>query len=241
MADLNENETDRRLMEALQSVEVPVGLHARLHQSLQIVADDLELQDAAVVSRDTVASDTEDQRTAGGDLDFRSIKIRPSKLWNRRNAIGAAFAAGISGALFGYRQLTQPLSQSWLIKSTQSLLAQVDYAQWHDFDEREAVAVKQALQDVGFLRQVHRIALVRTCELQPPRDVRSAIAYDLGNDLRLLDLVIERGVQGVTQSLTDLPWSRSDAVAMAMSSGNRTLVFTGPASIHGHILRPRTT
>jgi len=121
------------------------------------------------------------------------------------------------------------------------LLAQVEYAQWHPFDEREAIAVKQSLQDVGFLRQVHSVALIRACDLLPPRDVQSAKAYDLGNDLRLLELVIERGVQGVSQSLSELSWSRSDAIAMVMGSGNRTLVFTGPASLRAHILRPRTT
>ena len=236
MAEPTYDETDRRLTEALQNVEIPVGLHARLHRSLQIAAHDLELEESGLL-----AQSLSTQKALTSNAGVQRPVGKPSRLLNRRTAIGAALAASVGGVLFGYRQMTQPLSQSWLIKSTQSLLAQVEYAQWHTVDEREAVTVKQSLQDIGFLRQVHGIALLRACELQPPRDVTSAKAYDLGNDLRLLELVIDRGVHGVSQTLTDLAWSRSDAIAMVMGQGNRTLVFTGPASIHAHILRPRTT
>ncbi len=241
MAEPIHDETDRRLKEALHSVEIPVGLHARLQRSLQNVAQDnvsqdFEFEESGLLPKDSVSSSAVAKYSLA-----KRITDKPSRLWNRRSALGAALAVGVGGVLFGYRQMTQPLSQSWLVKSTQSLLAQVEFAKWHSFEEREAVAVKQSLQDVGFLRQVRSISLERACELQPPRDVQSARAYDLGNELRLLELVIERGVQGVSQSLSELSWSRSDAIAMVMANGNRTLVFTGPVSIHSHILRPRTT
>jgi len=109
VAEPTYDETDRRLKEALQNVEIPAGLHAGLQRSLQIVARDLELGESGLLSPATLASNAVAQRTVE----------KPSRLWNRRNAIGAALAAGLGGVLFGYRQLTQAMSQSWLIKSTQ--------------------------------------------------------------------------------------------------------------------------
>ena len=231
MADPNFDETDRRLIGALNRVEVPAGLHSRLQRSLQLAAHEHELPPVESASHQTsIASPLQNENTK-----------RPAVLWNRRAAIAAAVAAGFGGTIFGYRHFTQPLSQAWLVKSAQSLLAQVQHAQWQPLDESEVVAVKRSLLDLGFLRYVQGVSFNGSCELRPPRDVQLARAYDLGNELVLLDLQIDRGVQGVHGTLNDLAWTRSDSAAYAMSSGNRTLVFTGPAAIRSHILRARTT
>ena len=228
---------DRRLIGALHNVEVPADLHARLQRALQNSVAEPELQTSSLhkSASATTASATSDART--GTVATR----QRSALWNRRTAIAAAVAAGLGGTIFGYRHLTQPLSQAWLEKSTQSLLAQIQQAGWQPLDESEVVAVKRSLMDLGFLRYVHGVTFDGSCELHPPRDVQSARAFNLGSELVLLELQIDRGVQGLSSTLNDLAWSRSDSVAYAMSSGNRTLVFTGPANIRGHILRARTT
>lgn len=228
---------DRRLIGALHNVEVPADLHARLQRVLQNSVAEPELQTSSLHKSAGIptASATSDART--GTVATR----QRSALWNRRTAIAAAVAAGLGGTIFGYRHLTQPLSQAWLEKSTQSLLAQIQQAGWQPLDESEVVAVKRSLMDLGFLRYVHGVTFDGSCELHPPRDVQSARAFNLGSELVLLELQIDRGVQGLSSTLNDLAWSRSDSVAYAMSSGNRTLVFTGPANIRGHILRARTT
>ncbi len=166
---------------------------------------------------------------------------RFSTALNRRTLIAAGVAAGLGGVVLGYRELTKPLSQSWLIKSTQSLLAQLQQPQWQTLESDRALQVKQELEDVGFLRQVRGIALMRICPLQPPLYVQSARALDLGNELTLLELTIERGVQGLSSTLGELEWSRSDSVAVAMQRSHHTLVLTGPAALRSHILPARTT
>jgi hypothetical protein len=78
-------------------------------------------------------------------------------------------------------------------------------------------------------------------QLQPPRSIQHAAAYDFGSDMVLFDLTIERGVQRVSHSLFELAWSRSDTIAYAMCSGQRTLVFVGPASIRQKNILPAQT
>lgn len=221
------DETDRRLMAALHAVDVPAGLQSRLEQKLQEAAQKEALLEAPCSPHAPQA--------------VQSVRSPRSPWWNRRRALAAVVAAGLGGMALGYRQFTQPLSQSWLSESSQSLLAQLDRAQWRPLAEEEARSLAQSLQAVGFLSQVRNIKLRGTCDLQPPRNVQSATAYDLDNDLILLDLIIDRGVQGVSRPLSQLPWTRSDIMAMAMADGNRTLVFSGPASLQSHILPHPTT
>jgi len=215
------DDTDRHLMAALQSVEVPVDLRARLERSLETA---LHEQGPQAPSRD------QSSNSARTD----------SPIWNRRSAIAAAVAAGVGGLAFGFRQIWQPLTQGQLVTLTQQLLNGIDGATWQDLTEVDAVAVKQSLQDVGFLRQVRNVALVRFSQLQPPSNIQRAKAYKFNEEFVLLDLVIERGVQQLSASLTELPWGRSDTVAFAMSSAPRTLVFVGPASLRDHILPAQT-
>jgi hypothetical protein len=107
--------------------------------------------------------------------------------------------------------------------------------------ESQDVAVKASLHDIGFLRQVPNLSLKRVSNLLPPRHIQRATAYDLGGNLVLFDLNIERGVQRASLLLSKLEWSRSDVIAFAMSSEQRTLVLAGPPSIRNHILRGPTT
>lgn len=215
------DDTDRQLMAALRAVEVPADLQARLESSLQLAMKEQQLLETPSVSEHSLKANYSE-----------------SKLWNRRNAIAAAIAAGVGGLAFGFRQLTQPLSQAQLIAATQNLLDQVKRTKWESLTESNALAVRQSLQ--SFLKQVHGVSLNGFSRLQPPRGIQQATAYDFDNGFLLLDMTIERGVHRVTQTLGELPWSRSDTVAFAMRSEERTLVFAGPASIRGHILRPQT-
>lgn len=208
-------------MAALQAVEVPAGLRARLERSLETALHEQGLQ-----------APSHDQSSKSARTD--------SPIWNRRSAIAAAVAAGVGGLAFGFRQIWQPLSQGQLVTLTQQLLNGIDGATWQDLTEADALAVKQSLQDVGFLRQVRNVALVRFSQLQPPSNIQRAKAYKFNEEFVLLDLVIERDVQRLSTSLTELPWGRSDTVAFAMSSAPRTLVFVGPASLRDHILPAQT-
>ncbi len=257
--DLNQNglhfdDFDRRFAGALQDVEVPANLHARLQLALQVAAHENPLDETCInevgdtatgrmeaAHQNTARPETQPEETRRIVRGNPTLQNLPNLLLNRRSAIAAAVAAGLGGVMLGYRQLTQPLSQEWLVKSTQMLLAQLPLAKWQAFDESEAVAVKQSLLNLGFLRYVHSIAFEGECELQPPHNVQRARAINLGNDMVLLELRIDRGVQNVGSTLNELAWSRSDSAAYAMSSGNTTLVFTGPTNIRGHILRARTT
>ena len=218
------DETDRHLMAALQAVDVPTDVLSRLERSLQVALREQEL-------------------LVSSSLAEQVPKVRPadSTLWNRRNAIAATLAAGVGGIVLGFRQLSQPLTQAQLVARTQDLLDQVQRTQWQTLTDSEAVAIKRSLQNIGFLRQVRSVSLARCIQLQPPRNIHRATAYDFGGKLVLLDLIIERGVQRISHSLSELPWSRSDTVAFAMSSEQRTLVFAGPASIRAHILPAQTT
>jgi len=222
------DETDGHLMAALYSVEVPADLRSRLERSLQVAQREQELLESS-----SLASSLAEQ--------VPKVRRADIALWNRRNAIAATLAVGVGGIVLGFRQLSQPLTQAHLVARTQDLLDQVQRTQWRTLTEADAVAIKRSLQDVGFLRQVRSVSLVGVSQLQPPRNIHSATAYDFGSQLVLLDLIIERGVQRISQSLSELPWSRSDTVAFAMSSEQRTLVFAGPASIRDHILPAQTT
>ncbi len=247
--DLQFDDFDRRFAGALHAVEVPADLHARLQVALQIAAHEHLLAESngeqasrtETAYQERVRAETmpeETRRIVRGNPVPQNL---PNLLLNRRSAIAAAVAAGLGGAMLGYRQLTQPLSQEWLVKSTQLLLAQLPHAKWQAFNESEAVAVKQSLLNLGFLRYVHSIAFESACELQPPHNVQHARAVNLGNEMVLLELRIDRGVQNVGSTLNELAWSRSDSAAFAMSSGNATLVFTGPTNIRRPLVRARTT
>jgi hypothetical protein len=107
--------------------------------------------------------------------------------------------------------------------------------------ESQDVAVKASLHDIGFVRQVPNVSLKRVSNLQPPRHIQRATAYDLGGNLVLFDLNIERGVKRASLLLRDLEWSSSDTIAFAMSSEQRTLVLAGPPGIQNYILRAPTT
>lgn len=217
------DETDRNLMAALHAVDVPAHLRSRLEQSLQAALKDQQAEESPTP-------------TALPKVAAR----KASPLWNRRSAIVAGIAAGVGSLAIGIRQFTQPLTQSQLATISQSLLVQIQNADWQALTEADAVAIRRSLHDIGFFGQVRNVTLDRMCTLQPVRSVHRAIAYDFGNKLTLLDLTIERGVQRVTRSFTELPSSRSDTLAYAMSSEQRTLVFAGPASIREHILRAQT-
>jgi hypothetical protein len=217
------DDTDRRLMAALHGVEIPTDLQSRLERSLQGAMREQELLESSLVEKTP------------------TLRRASHPLWNRRTAIAAAVAAGLGGIALGYRQLTQPLSQAQLVEITQNLLDQVKGTTWHSLTAEEAKAVSSSLQGVGFLRQVRNVSLIRLSKLQRPRNIQDATAYDFGSELVLFDLTIERGVQRLSHSLTVLPWSRSDTLAFAMSSKQRTLVFAGPASIRQHILTAPTT
>lgn len=210
-------------MAALHAVEVPAQLRSRIEMSLQAAVHDRQAEES----------------TSSAALPKLAAK-NASPLWNRRTAIAAGIAAGFGSLVVGIRQFTQPLTQSQLATISQSLLVQIQNADWQTLTEADAVAVKRSLHEIGFLGQVRNVTLNRMCTLQPVRSVQRAIAYDFGNKLTLLDLTIERGVQRVTRSFTTLPSPRSDTLAFAMSAENRTLVFTGPVSISEHILRAQT-
>lgn len=224
MSQPNYDDTDRRLMGALQAVDVPADLQSRLERSLQVAQQQQELLESPFVAQKSPAA-------------RRAV----SPLWNRRNAIVAAVAAGLGGIVLGYRQLTQPLSQAGLAQSTQSLLDQLKRTEWQKLTAAEAVAIKRSLQDIGFLSQVRGVSLMGFSQLQPPRNIQDATAYDFGSEMVLFDLTIERGVQRVSHSLCELAWSRSDTIAYAMCSGQRTLVFAGPASIRQKNILPAQT
>ena len=238
VAESKYDEIDRRLISALQSVEVPNDLESRIRQALQS-ASQQELKQPS----DSVANAMEVGQSIHVDRAENLVPVpqRVSKIWNRRNWIAASVAAGLGGLVIGYRELTRPLSQWWLIKSTQSLLAQLEQPQWTALTSEQSADLKRDLDELGFLRQVGGIVLVAICDLRPPMYVQSARAVDLGNELILLELTIERGVQGVSAVLGKLEWSRSDSMAVAMQRDNRTLVLTGPATLRAHILPARTT
>ena len=218
------DDTDRRLIAALHAVDVPTDLQSRIERSLQVAMQEQELLESSIKVR---ASE---------------VRRANSPLWNRRTVIAASVAAGLGSLVLGYRQLTQPLTHAQIVESTQNLLDQVERAEWQSLTGVETDAIKRSLQAVAFLRQVSSISLFRVTKLQPPRNVKAATAYDLGDKVVLFDLTIERGVQGVSNFLTELAWSRSDMVAFAMASKQRTLVLAGPASIRRtHILPPQTT
>ena len=220
------DDTDRHLMAALQSVEVPGDLRSRLERSLLA---ELRAQDphSLPVEQATKTNRNESPVTR--------------LLWNRRTAISAAIAAGIGGIALGFRQIWQPLTQSQLVAITQKLLSELEKADWQVLSDADAVAVKRSLQDVGFLRQVGNVSLVRVTHLQSLRSVQRVTAYKFDKEFVLLDLTIERGVQRVSHVLNELPWNRSDTVAFAMSAEDRTLVFAGPAILRHHILPAQTT
>ncbi len=215
------DDTDRHLMAALNAVEVPADLQSRLERSLQIASREHELASPAAQSPVTERAH--------------------SVLWNRRNAIAAVLAAGVGGLALSVRQTYQPLTQAQLLTCTQNLLDQLQKPNWQPLTDADTVAINRSLQEVGFLRQVTNVALIGVSQLEPPRNIHRATAYTFGNQMVLLDLIIERGVQGVPHYLTDLSWSRSDIVAFAMSRENRTLIFAGPESIRPHILPAQTT
>ena len=193
MSQPNYDDTDRRLLGALHAVDVPADLQSRLERSLQVAKQEQELLESPFVAETSPAA-----RRAG------------SPLWNRRNAIATAVAAGLGGIVLGYQQLTQPLSQTLLAESTQSLLDQLNRTEWQRLTTAEAVAVKRSLLDIGFLSQVRGVSLMGVSQLQPPRNIQHATGYDFGNEMVLFDLTIERGVQRVSHSLRELAWSRSE-------------------------------
>ena len=174
------DDTDRHLMAALQSVEVPVDLRSRLERSLLA---ELREQDPQSLPVEQVAKTNRNE----------SSQTRP--LWNRRTAIAAGIAAGIGGIALGFRQIWQPLTQSQLVVITQKLLNELEIADWQVLSDADAVAVKRSLQDVGFLRQVGNVSLVRVTQLQSFRSVQRVTAYKFDKEFVLLDLTIERGVQ----------------------------------------------
>jgi hypothetical protein len=222
------DDTDRHLMAALQAVEVPADLRARIERTLIAASHEAEATSTSLVQ---------------STLIVQSSKSRAHRthFWNRRTVLAAAVAAGIGGLAFGLRQIFwQPLSQDQLVVITERLLNGLEKADWKILTEADAVAVRHSLQDVGFLRQVHNVALVHESSLEPLSNVQRVTAYKFNEDLVLLDLIIERGVQRVAQSLTQLPWGRSDMVAFAMSHARRTLIFVGPPRITDHILPPQT-
>jgi hypothetical protein len=223
------DDTDRRLIAALHAVDVPTDLQSRLERSLHVAMLEQELLESQYLKQNQLKENPETIRRTG------------SLLWNRRNAIAAVVAAGLGGVVLGYRQLTQPLSQARLVACTQRLLDQIKGADWQTLSPAQAVAVNGSLQAVGFLRQVRGVTLTAVCSLQPPSNIQSAMAYDFGNDIVLLDLTIERRVQQISHTLRELAWPRSGTIAFAMSSEQRTLVIAGPASMRRNILPPQTT
>ncbi len=257
------DDTDLRLNAALQAVDVPVGLRARLVQSVELASNELvahelaahELANQELATRELVPVELLNtnglmnpahvpSQTAGVTMQLET-RFGPhagkSRRLSRRSVIAAAIAAGIGGVVFGYRQLTFPVSQAWLVASTQNLLDQVHRGSWQDLSEAETIAVRRFLHEVGFSRQVPNASLVGMNRLHPPRSVKLATAYDLGNESILLDLTIERGVQHLSHSLIELGGSRSDLVMFAMSKDDRTLVLAGPPAIRKHILPAQTT
>lgn len=218
------DETDRRLISALHNVEVPPTLQSRLERSLRVALAEQELLELPCVA---------DKPT--------TVQNAESRLLNRRNVIAAGVAAGLGAIAFGYRQLTQPLSQSQLVESTRFLQDQLKQADWQALNNSEAVAIRTSLQDVGFLRQVRNVSFKRVTSLQPPRHIQLAKVYDLGSNLVLFDLTIQRGVHHLSLVLSELDWPRSDTRAFAMCLDQRTLVFAGPAGIQGHIFTTPTT
>ena len=225
------DDTDRRIMGALHAVDVPADLQTRLERALQVAVQEQVLLESHLLA--------EAAKSPGSGLPDSGLP--GSLLWNRRGVIAAAVAAGLGGIILGYRQLTQPLSQSLLAQSTQSLLDQLKRTAWQELTAAEAVVIRRSLQDIGFFSQVRGVMLMGVSRLQPPRSIQHATAYDFGNGMVLFDLTIERGVQRVSQALCELAWSRSDTLAFAMSSGQRTLVFAGPASIRQKNILPAQT
>ncbi len=258
-----QDELDQRLSAALESVDVPTGLRAKIAQALDAAA--LAEQQGLV---QLAAIDGPVKVDGPLKFDGPVNPVARTKLSNRRMWIAATVAAGIGGTWLGFRQLTQPLSQSWLLESCTGLLAQIepDGSSWQAFEgdagrlrsdtpnESRTGSRWQAsnsaevvfLREIGFLRQVRGVGLVGFCKLRASRNIEEATAYNLGADGRgglliLLDLVVERGVQGLTRSLTELPQNRSDAYSLAaMQAGDRLLVMAGHVDLDRYILRGQT-